>query len=206
MKILSLTNAFAVLLMLSACGAPEEERDSSSAGRTLGASTAPDTVPSPVRKGSLFGDSLNRVLFWADESRITHRSDTLRIDGEPLVYIANAELPLRIATSLIHMEVLELPLLMKVDAFDKHAGQSLEVFEGTVVVRKSYNSPFPEVDTLQAGNLYMINKNIDLSEVEELDDYRLYKWWKANYIIFTNSSHSSSRVPVWRVRLARRYQ
>jgi len=139
-----------------------------------------DSLEAPQRAQVVFGDSLNRAFFWDEVSRLNEGDDhTLRVDGMTVVYIARGEVPFAIKTTLMDVEVLELPLLLRADAFDRDAGQSLEVYSGALKVQKHYSSPFPSLDTLRAGDLYMINKDIDLSEKEKLDDMSVLDWWKS---------------------------
>ena len=140
-----------------------------------------EVLPVPARVETLFADSANRALFWDEESKVEASAGGLRVDGRSLIYLSAAELPLQIQTALMHIDVLELPLLVHIDAFDTQAGQALEVYSGALKVSKSYASPFPDVDTLRTGNLYMINKDIDLSEKERLDDLDVLHWWKETY-------------------------
>ena len=174
---------FVVLLACSsaACQSPSGSAGTDHDSTSAVVETVVDTIPAPERVEILFGDSSNRALFWDRESVVEPLGKGLRVDGLSLVYISDAELPLRIQTSLMHIDVLELPLLVRTDAFDKHAGQSLEVLSGALKVGKNYESPFPDIDTLRAGNLYMINKDIDLSEKERLDDFTPLGWWKKVY-------------------------
>ncbi|WP_188749803.1 hypothetical protein [Parapedobacter defluvii] len=138
-----------------------------------------DTIPDPHRFQFIFGDSVNRAFFWDQESTLRETgSEALRMDGRSVLYIEKASLPFGLRTALMDIEVLELPLLLQVDAFDNEAGQSLELFSGALKVEKSYESSFPSLDTLRAGDLYMINKDIDLSEKEHLDDFSIQHWWE----------------------------
>lgn len=173
---------FISLLVFSACQQKNNTKVSNSLNNADTMDTTGAGIPLPERIQILFGDSSNRALFWDGES-IVHqkKGDILQVDGLAILYISNATLPLKLHASLMDIEVLELPLLLQIDAFDKHAGQSLEVFSGTLKVGKSYKSPFPEVDTLHANDLYMINKDIDLSEKERLDDFSVRHWWEKVY-------------------------
>ena len=165
---------------LLACQSPDGNHTADSGAIPDVVDTA-DTLSAPERVDILFGDSSNRALFWDRESVVASGGDMLRIDGLTMMYISKAVLPIHIQTSLMRIDVLELPLLVQVDAFDKQAGQSLEVFAGALKVGKNYESPFQEVDTLTGGSLYMINKDIDLSEKEQLDDLTPLQWWKEVY-------------------------
>ncbi len=139
-----------------------------------------DSIPLPERSQVLFNDSVNRAFFWDQTSLLQAVGDrALRVDGLTVLYIEQAPVPFSMHTALMNIEVLEVPLLLQVDAFDNEAGQSLELFSGSLKVEKSYPSDFPSLDTLHAGDLYMINKDIDLSEKEHLDDFRVQHWWES---------------------------
>jgi len=171
----------AVLLFLlwsSAC----QNRSKSTASATdppIDTAIKQDTVPDPNRFQQVFGDSVNRAFFWDQKSTLRESGKALRMDGLSVLYIEKASLPFGLRTTLMDIEVLGLPLLLQVDAFDDEAGQSLELFSGALKVKKNYESSFPSLDTLHAGDLYMINKDIDLSEKEHLDDFSIQRWWES---------------------------
>jgi len=150
-----------------------------------------DTVSDPARFQLVFGDSVNRAFFWDQVSVLEETTNGgVRIDGLSVLYIEKADVPFALHTSLMDVEVLELPLLLQVDAFDREAGQSLELFSGALKVEKSYESSFPSLDTLHAGDLYMINKDIDLSEKERLDEFTVLHWWES----YAESQHINNSV------------
>lgn len=175
----------AVLMgLLLSSGCQHASRDTVSAADSVGNSTVmdfqQDTLSEPHRIQLLFGDSLNRAFFWDSESRLTEAADgSVSVDGLAVLYIEKASVPFALRTSLMDIEISELPLLLQIDAFDREAGQSLELFSGRLRVQKNYESAFPSLDTLDAGDLYMINKDIDLSEKEHLDDFTVLHWWES---------------------------
>ena len=163
--------AFVCLVFGNACH-PGSEKEVAS---------TPDSIqiPDPIRAQVIFGDSVNRAFFWEDESILRDTADAgLRMDGLSVLYIEKAPVPFKLHTTLMDIDILEVPLLLRMDAFDKEAGQSLELFSGVLKVEKNYPSDFPSLDTLHAGDLYMINKDIDLSEKERLDDFSIQQWWE----------------------------
>src|SRR5690606_16799643 len=100
-----------------------------------------DTISDPRRFQVVFGDSVNRAFFWDQKSALHESGDkALRMDGLSVLYIEKASLPFELRTTLMDIEVLELPLLVQLDAFDDEAGQSLELFSGALKVEKSYES------------------------------------------------------------------
>ena len=170
--------AFGCLIMGNAC----QQRSNKGVSRvdSPADSGTTDTVTNPLGVQFVFGDSVNRAFFWDQMSELRETGPkSLRMNGLSVIYIEKAPLPFELHTALMDIEVLELPILLRVDAFDKEAGQSLELFSGGLKVEKSYESDFPSLDTLHAGDLYMINKDIDLSEKEYLDDFSVQNWWEA---------------------------
>lgn len=166
-----------VLCLLASVVACQRKRNREVTGNTPQSKEIPD----PDRQEELLGSGANRTYFWDKESSIKETTlkdrKVVKIDGLAFLFIREAALPVSLQTSLMEMEVLELPLALRVDAFDASAGQSLEVLSGKLKVQKAYSSPFPDIDTLRANDLYMINRDIDLSEKEKLDDDELLRWW-----------------------------
>lgn len=131
----------------------------------------------PIRQQPLSA-GVATAFFWDSTSTVTVAADTLlRIDGFLTLEIDQPYQPSKLRTSLMALHILEYPLLARIDAFDTQAGQSIEVFSGALSVRKAYESPWDDIDTLRAGDLYMINRDIDLSEKERLDDTTFGRWW-----------------------------
>lgn len=100
-----------------------------------------------------------------------------RANGDMFFKIDREKYPVYIYTSLMKLEVMA-PSTFRIAAYDHDQGQSVESLTGKIKISKNYSSPFPEPDTLQENNLYMVNKSIDLSEKEDLEDKRLQHWWK----------------------------
>lgn len=135
-------------------------------------------IPLPSQVKNL--TSTDRLYFIDAESTI---SDTLikgerhwRANGDFFFKIDGKKFPLFIYTSLMKLEVME-PSMFRITAYDRDQGQSVESLKGKIKISKNYNSPFPEPDTLGENNLYMVNKSIDLSEKEVLEDDKLLNWW-----------------------------
>lgn len=64
----------------------------------------------------------------------------------------------------------------RIRAHDESAGQTLEVLSGKTAVSKSYSSSFPDPEIPAAGEMVMINKDIDLMEKEKFDTAPLQTW------------------------------
>ncbi|WP_028296718.1 hypothetical protein [Olivibacter sitiensis] len=167
--------SLALLIGQSACNQVPKGVDSNVPDRS-------NRTLDPVKVEAYDEDSLNVVYYWDNVSRVDRKNEKdstlIHVDGLVLLELQKEKLPIYIQTSLMQIEVLELPLAVKIDAFKKEPGQSLDLLSGTLLVSKAYQSPFPDVDTLRANELYMINKDIDLSEKEKLDDMELLDWWK----------------------------
>src|SRR5690606_5715323 len=123
------------LVLGSACQHPSRDTvaaaDSSTADHSTVLDFQQDTLSEPHRIQLLLGDSLNRAFFWDSESMLNEATDgSVSVDGLAVLYIEKASVPFALRTSLMDIEILELPLLLQVDAFDRQAGQSLELFSG----------------------------------------------------------------------------
>lgn len=108
---------------------------------------------------------------------LVDRQAHLRVSGDLFFNINQAKFPYYIRTRLVEIKVMT-PSAFRIDAFDRDQGESVELLNGDLIISKTYESPFPEPDTLSAQGLYMVNESIDLSEVEKLDNKRLIDWWE----------------------------
>lgn len=138
-----------------------------------------DSIPIPSKIEVLSPDSFK--VFYIDslslltDTQVNGRKE-LKVDGDVFFDIERGNFPLYITTSLMKIQVLA-PSTFRVTAYNADQGQSVETLKGTVIISKAYSSPFPDPDTLHENNLYMVNKSIDLSEKEDLDDDKLARWW-----------------------------
>lgn len=138
-----------------------------------------DSIPIPSKIEVLPPDSFK--VFYIDNSSLLtdtqiNSQKELKLDGDVFFNIERGNFPLYISTSLMKIQVLA-PSAFRVTAYNADQGQSVETLKGTIIISKAYSSPFPDPDTLHENNLYMVNKSIDLSEKEDLDDDRLARWW-----------------------------
>jgi ferric-dicitrate binding protein FerR (iron transport regulator) len=75
-----------------------------------------------------------------------------------------------------NLEIFVLGTKFRVDAFADNAGEEVDLLEGKVRVQKSYHSTTDnEPEILNAGEMVMINRDIDLMEKEKLDSAELKK-------------------------------
>jgi len=99
----------------------------------------------------------------------------IQLDGEAMLIVrSNAKKPFVIHTRNLVIQVLGTRL--HVDAFASSPGEEVDLLEGKLRVTKSYHSSTDnEPETLQAGEMVMINRDIDLMEKEKLSPAELDK-------------------------------
>lgn len=92
----------------------------------------------------------------------------ISFDGDAILTIqANPGKPFIIRTRNLVIQVLGTRL--HIDAFASSPGEEVDLLEGKIRVNKSYHSSTDnETETLQAGEMVMINRDIDLMEKETL--------------------------------------
>lgn len=92
----------------------------------------------------------------------------IQLDGEAMLIVrSNAGKPFVIHTRNLVIQVLGTRL--HVDAFASSPGEQVDLLEGKLRVTKSYHSSTDnEPEVLQAGEMVMINRDIDLMEKEKL--------------------------------------
>jgi len=99
----------------------------------------------------------------------------LELDGEAIFDIhASAAKPFVVHTR--NLEIVVLGTRFHVDAFRKNAGEQVDLLEGRLRVKKSYHSDTDnEPEVLEAGEMVMINRDIDLMEKEKMSPAELDK-------------------------------
>lgn len=150
-------------------------------------------IVSKFRDGVLYenGTALPRKIRLGDGSDILLSAKTklrvsrefavknrdVQLDGEAFFDISgggDAGRPFTIYTRSLQIFVLGTRL--RVDAFADNAGEEVDLLSGKVKVIKSYHSTTDnEPEILQAGEMVMINRDIDLMEKEKLDSAELKK-------------------------------
>jgi len=163
-----------VLLSLaaSACGGRGEHNITLSDGTPYtNKSGDPHTVKLP--------DGSSVVLWPGTQMTIakgfgTGRRD-LELDGEAMFDVqGSAASPFVIHTR--NLEITVLGTRFHVDAFRKNAGEQVDLLEGRLRVKKSYRSDTDnEPEVLEAGEMVMINRDIDLMEKEKMSPAELDK-------------------------------
>jgi len=96
------------------------------------------------------------------------RNREISFDGQAILTVQpNPGKPFIIHTRNLVIQVLGTRL--HIDAFASSPGEEVDVLEGKVKVKKSYHSSTDnEPETLQGGDMVMINRDIDLMEKETL--------------------------------------
>jgi transmembrane sensor len=99
----------------------------------------------------------------------------LELDGEAIFEVAGgAANPFVVHTR--NLEIAVLGTRFHVDAFRKNAGEQVDLLEGRLRVKKSYHSDTDnEAEVLEAGEMVMINRDIDLMEKEKMSPAELDK-------------------------------
>jgi len=98
----------------------------------------------------------------------------LELDGEALFTVGtDVGKPFVVHTKNLQIQVLS-GGQFKVEAFEKNAGEEADLLSGKLQVKKSYHSDTDnEPEILEAGQMVMINRDIDLMEKEKLDSAEL---------------------------------
>jgi hypothetical protein len=102
----------------------------------------------------------------------------LRVDGDFFIRAPAADAPLIVRSRLLKLKVTG-RTSFRITAYSHEAGEQVEVLEGHIEARKSYPSNYSEPDLLGAGQMTMINKDIDLMEKETTDVAALRAWSEA---------------------------
>jgi len=91
------------------------------------------------------------------------------LDGEGMFEVlASAAGPFVVHTKNLFIEALGTKF--RVDAVRSRAGKEVDLLEGRLAVRKSYHSDTDSVpEQLEAGDMLMINREIDLMEKEKMN-------------------------------------
>src|SRR5882757_2637330 len=97
----------------------------------------------------------------------------LKLDGEALFTVSSGgSKPFIVHTR--NLNLMAMGARFHVDAFASSAGEEVDLLEGKLKVSKSYHSSTDnEVENLVAGEMVMINRDIDLMEKEKLNPAEL---------------------------------
>lgn len=97
----------------------------------------------------------------------------LQLDGEAVFQVnGDAGKPFVVRTR--NLQIIVLGTRFRVDAHSESPGEEVDLLSGKLKVMKSYHSTTDnEPEILQAGEMVMINRDIDLMEKEKLDSAEL---------------------------------
>lgn len=144
---------------------------------------------SPARKVIQISDnyaiilSLHSSLYKPIHSLNTNKNFSL--DGDAFFEIPEQQdSPVIIHTGMLHL--ISSGAFFRVYAHGQNPGQTAEVLRGNVIAEKAYPSDFPDTEILHAGDMVMINKEIDLMEKETFDTSKLAVWLQGD-ITFKNT-------------------
>ena len=99
----------------------------------------------------------------------------LQLDGEA-VFDVNADAGKPFVVRTRNLQILVLGTRFRVDAHADSPGEEVDLLTGRLKVIKSYHSTTDnEPEVLQAGEMVMINRDIDLMEKETMDSTELRK-------------------------------
>jgi hypothetical protein len=103
------------------------------------------------------------------------RPRQIGVDGDVFFRVTAAPQPLTVRSRLLVLTVSG-KTAFRITAHSRETGEQVEVLYGHVEARKSYDSPYPEPDTLRGGQMVMVNETIDLQEKENFDPAALRAW------------------------------
>ncbi|TAN12503.1 MAG: FecR family protein [Chitinophagaceae bacterium] len=105
----------------------------------------------------------------------------LSLDGDAFFEISSThDTPVIIHTGMLNL--ITSGSFFRVYAHQQNPGQTVKVLRGRLVAEKAYSSDFPDTERLDAGDMVMINKDIDLMEKETFDTTSLAAWWHGNMV------------------------
>jgi hypothetical protein len=99
----------------------------------------------------------------------------LRVDGDFFIRAPEGNMPLTVRSRLLVLKVTG-RTSFRITAYSREAGEQVEVLNGHIEARKSYPSSYSQPDQLDAGQMTMINRDIDLMEKETTDLAALRAW------------------------------
>lgn len=118
----------------------------------------------------------NHVVLFPDTKLVTAKgfgvsNREVELDGEAIFEVEKSVgSPFTVHTRNLNISVItNLGTWFHVDAFRKNAGEQLEILEGRLQVKKSYHSDTDNsTEVLEAEDMVMINRDIDLMEKEKM--------------------------------------
>ena len=141
--------------------------------------SATDTIPAP-RAAQWLADSTHVYLL--GDTKLMPAANypgrrEITLDGDAFFDVPAAAAPLTIHTKLLTL-IVKSKAAFRVTAPAKEEWAEVDNIEGTVIVRKAYESTFNKPDTLGGSDMQMLNRTIDLMEKETFDAAALKAWRK----------------------------
>jgi hypothetical protein len=137
--------------------------------------------PAPVPQSVRLADGVEILFLTGSKAQPAPgypRPREIAVDGDFLFRVPASATPLVIRSRLLVLTVTG-DTALRITAYAKEAGEQAEVLHGNVRANKSYPSPYAEPDLLAAGEMTMINRDIDLMEKETTDLAALRAWSEA---------------------------
>lgn len=103
---------------------------------------------------------------------------TLTVSGD-LFMETKPGAPLLIHTHLLNLHISGGAAFL-LSAPKKDPWAEIKLLRGQIIAQKNYSSPYPEPDTMQANQLLMINRDVDIMEKEDDSFIALKAWRKAH--------------------------
>lgn len=183
------------LLVLASC-APHSAKDGdaqtdSTQSRVYFQVDSTLTSPLGVRSAFRLRDSSEVILNSATKLQYAQgfpaKNRLLSLDGDAFFTLYHREHPAVIHTGMLILSGQE--ARFRVYAHAESRGQSVEVLSGLLQAVKAYPSDYPDTEQLRAGDMVMINRDIDLMEKETFDTLTLNQWLKGT-LSFQKASFS----------------
>lgn len=168
-----------ICLLLAACGGqPSGTKSPAAVSEPLFQGGTTLSAPLGVREGFTLPDSSHIILNAASRLRYAggfpDSNRLMAIDGDAFLMLKKSSLPVTLHTGMLLITGQQ--AAFRIYARSKSPGQSLEVLSGALQVAKAYPSDYPDTEQLRAGDMVMINRDIDLMEKETFDTLQLKEW------------------------------
>lgn len=181
----------AALLTAAACTHSRPGKKTASQARPAKPDFPVDSTfvtPADERRGFRLPDASGVLLNAA--SRLAYargfREDRrLFLDGDAFFNLREDTTPTRLRTGMLLLEARK--ARFRVYAHGESAGESVEVLSGHLTAAKAYPSDYPDTERLGAGDMVMINRDIDLMEKETFDTAALHTWLSGS-LVFRESA------------------
>ena len=170
------------ILVLASCATHSSKHGDSQTDSTPPRAYFPvdSTLRSPlgVRTAFRLRDSSPVILNSATKLQYAQgfpvKNRLLALDGDAFFTLYPGEHPAVIHTGMLTLSGQKAQF--RIYAHAESRGQSVEVLSGKLQAVKAYPSDYPDTEQLRAGDMVMINRDIDLMEKETFDTLTLRAW------------------------------